>query len=291
MGAKTKIQWTDHTFNCWWGCTRVSPGCENCYAETFAKRFGVQWGAKEKRRLFGNKHWAEPLTWNTAAAHAGERRRVFCASMADVFEARRDLDDERTRLWTLIVQTPHLDWQLLTKRPDNMLRLTPPWWRSSWPPNAWAGCTVEDQLRADERIPDLLKVPALHFLSCEPLLSAVDLTRLHDDEMGARWNALTMGIDWVICGGESGRNARPMQLDWVRSLRDQCVAAGVAFHFKQWGQSAPPDQLPDETARAVDAQDPSFMHSKFVTLRKKHDAGRLLDGRTWDEFPKVGGRA
>ena len=122
MGVETKIAWTDHTFNPWWGCVKVSPGCANCYAETFAKRTGhAVWGAETDRRFFGDKHWAEPVKWNLAAAKAGVRRRVFCGSMCDVFEGPRPLlDDWRDQLWTLIRYTPNLDWLLLTKRPESL---------------------------------------------------------------------------------------------------------------------------------------------------------------------------
>lgn len=124
MGIETEIAWTDSTFNPWWGCQRVSPGCERCYAETFAKRVGLQvWGPKQERRFFGEKHWREPLRWNEQAAKAGARRRVFCASMADVFEERLDLAAARARLFGLIRLTPSLDWLLLTKRPENAARL------------------------------------------------------------------------------------------------------------------------------------------------------------------------
>lgn len=253
MGEHSKIEWTHHTFNPWWGCQRVSPGCENCYAETFSKRVGLKvWGPTSDRRFFGEKHWAEPRKWNDKAARSGVRERVFCASMADVFEippARNtqaiDMQSRaRHDLWRLIETTPWLDWLLLTKRPQNIETLT--WWKE-WPANVWLGTTVEDQKRAEERVPILLDIPAkVRFLSCEPLLEEVYLGR-----------ALFLGgIDWVICGGESGNGARPMDPNWARALRDQCVSSGVAFHFKQWGG------------------------------RNKKAAGRELDGRTWDEFPR-----
>src|SRR5262245_52074261 len=176
MGKDSGIEWTHHTFNPWWGCMKVSPGCEHCYAETFSIRVGKKvWGPKADRRFFGDAHWAEPLKWNAVAARAGERHRVFCASMADVFEDRRELDGHRARLWRLIAATPHLDWLLLTKRPENLARMLP--WYSHWEnrvafepdepwPNVWLGTTVEDQQRADERIPHLLRSPAaVRFLS------------------------------------------------------------------------------------------------------------------------------
>ncbi len=237
MGTTTAISWTDHTFNPWWGCQRVSPGCEHCYAETFAKRTGNDvWGKNAERRFFGDKHWNEPLRWNRTAEAEGRQHRVFCASMADVFEDRRDLDAERERLWALIGATPSLDWQLLTKRPQNVVRLSP-WGYDAWSVNVWLGTTVEDQKRAEERIPELLKVPAkIRFLSCEPLLSEVDLSRWVWDRLTA---IALPGIHWVIGGGESGPKHRLLNLDHARSLRDQCQSAGVPFFFKQVGGRTP----------------------------------------------------
>lgn len=250
MGEQTAISWTDHTFNPWWGCQKVSPACANCYAETFSKRVGLQvWGPESERRFFGDKHWAEPRKWNADALKAGVRRRVFCASMADVFEDRADLVEPRLRLFELIEKTPHLDWLLLTKRPDLMLEFfagtSGAGLSAPALPNLWAGTTVENQQYADERIPFLLQVPAVvRFLSVEPMLGPIELPP----------DAL-MELDWVIAGGESGAKHRPSNPDWFRSLRDQCQAAGVYFHFKQWGG-----------------------------LRPKTN-GRLLDGREWNEFP------
>ena len=270
MGEGSKIEWTDHTFNPWWGCTRVSPACDHCYAETFAKRTGHDvWGRDGDRRTFGDKHWSEPVRWNEKAKAEGVRRRVFCASMADVFEDRPDLDGERARLWDLIDDTPSLDWLLLTKRPENIQRMYPSRWHYRHPQaNVWLGTTVENQRYADLRIPKLLQVPAaVHFLSCEPLLGAIDLNRwLHDSNCWIVDDAeesqcctcaepREVAVGWVIAGGESGAGHRPMDIDWPRALRDQCVAAGVPFLFKQWGGRTP------------------------------KAGGRELDGRTWDEVP------
>jgi protein gp37 len=236
MGERTAIAWTDHTFNPWWGCTNVSPGCDHCYAETFAKRTGHDvWGKTGERRFFGDKHWAEPLKWNRQAEAEGRRHRVFCASMADVFEPRDDLLPQRARLFELIGATPMLDWQLLTKRPENACGpgrwLVPPEWieeEQDWPANVWLGATVEDQQRADLRIPRLAKVPAaVRFLSCEPLLGPV------------RLGALAGSVDWVICGGESGPHHRPLNLDYARDLHDQCKRFGIPFFFKQVGGRTP----------------------------------------------------
>ncbi len=261
MGQETEIAWTDHTFNPWWGCTEVSPGCDNCYARVFAKRVGQKvWGKDAPRRELSAKYWTEPLKWDRAAAKAGVRRRVFCASMADVFEGREDQQANRLRLWALIRSTPHLDWLLLTKRPGAILKLliadydaalakrdhALSNWLYDWtsaqrvPANVWVGCTVEDQKRA-ERIEHLLKVPAVvRFLSCEPLLERVDLgldeIAIAFEENGVGPNENILGpIGWVIVGGESGHGARPFDLRWARDIKTQCARTGVAFFFKQAG--------------------------------------------------------
>lgn len=286
MAENSKIEWTDHTFNPWWGCVRVSPGCVNCYAETFDKRVHgkekAHWGVKAGRRFFGDKHWNEPLKWNAAAAKVGERKRVFCASMADVFEDRPELVEHRARLFALILATPHLDWLLLTKRPENMVRLAcDSGWEGEWPENVWAGCTAEDQTRANERISHLLAVPAaIRFLSCEPLLGPLNLQPWFHGmgiTLSLRPILVSPSIHWVICGGESGHGARDMKAEWARSLRDQCVSAGVAFHFKQWGEYLP------------DTQNPAMLGipegSTGGVRIGKHAAGRLLDGREWNDLP------
>lgn len=241
MGESTKIAWTDHTFNPWWGCQRVSPGCEHCYAETFAKRVGLKvWGPQSERRFFRDQHWAEPLKWNRKAAAEGRRARVFCASMADVFEDRADLREPRARLWALIGGTDNLDWLLLTKRPENAQRLWAQAARDAeganedqsymvWGRNVWLGTTCEDQRRADERLPHLLRVPAaVRFVSYEPALELVDFRRHLDvvDESG---------LDWIIVGGESGPGARPFDAAWARETVDMCRATGTWCFVKQMG--------------------------------------------------------
>ena len=175
MAKNSRIEWTTHTFNPWWGCVKVSPACKHCYAESWAKRVGQPvWGIRADRRFFGEAHWNEPLRWDREAAQSGERARVFCASMADVFEDRGDLDPWRDRLWALIEATPNLDWLLLTKRPQHIASMAP--WDDRWPANVWLGTTVEDQDCADERLPLLAAVPAaVRFISAEPLLGPVDL--------------------------------------------------------------------------------------------------------------------
>lgn len=230
MGKGTGIKWTDHTFNPWWGCAKVSTGCKACYAESFATgRMGLPiWGQDADRRFFGDNHWQEPVRWNKAAAKSCKRARVFCASMADVFEDRPDLVAPRARLFALIRETQWLDWQLLTKRPENMIALAPSEWCVRWPENVWAGTTTEDQENAYLRIQHILRVPAaVRFLSVEPHVGPVDLrVALHQGEPR---------ISWVIQGGESGSKARPFDLAWARSMRDQCRAAGVPYFLKQLG--------------------------------------------------------
>lgn len=248
MGKDTAIAWTDHTFNPWWGCTKVSPGCQHCYAETLAARFAAgMWGPTGRRRVMSEHYWHDPIRWHRAAVKAGRRARVFCASMADVFEDNPQVAAARARLFALVEVTPALDWLLLTKRPQNILRLLPPAWQAAPPPNVWYGTSVEDERRAAERIPALLAVPgSVRFLSCEPLLGPVNLA------------PYLAGLHWVITGGESGPQARPADLAWFRTIRDACLGAGVAYFHKQNG------------GRGADK------------------GGKLLDGQAWQQWPVVG---
>ncbi len=232
MGENTAISWTDHTFNPWWGCVKISPACTNCYAAAFDHRLnGDHWGPKSDRKFFGDKHWSEPLKWNRAAEKTGIRSRVFCASMADVAEDRPDLVEPRARLFKLIQQTPWLDWLLLTKRPENLPKMLP--WcmdgtHHAWK-NVWIGTTVENQEYAELRIPLLLAAPAtVHFLSMEPLLGPVDLAAASPNA-----RSYAEDLDWVIVGCESGKGARRSEPQWYRSLRDQCETARVPFFLKQ----------------------------------------------------------
>jgi protein gp37 len=328
------IEWTDHTFNPWIGCTKVSPGCAHCYAEARDQRFaeGKHWGEGAPRQRTSESNWRQPLKWNREAARAEEmdhgtgaslrRPRVFCASLADW------LDDEVPIEWLadllrLIQATPNLDWLLLTKRPENwaarfnevrlLLNSVPNsnpffFWLVGWidgtpPANVWVGTSVEDQARADDRIPKLLQIPAcIRFLSCEPLLERIGLyewlfdptpeTRTFEGRRQMKVVAKAdSGLHWVIAGGESGANARPMHPKWARSLRDQCAAAGVPFFFKQWGEWQPYTM---GTAYCVGfRQSTVIKNGEGATgwpayLVGKKAAGRLLDGREWNEFPKAG---
>lgn len=245
--AETTIEWAHFTFNPVWGCQKVSPGCAHCYAETWATRYGHDvFGpvATTPRRVFGEKHWNEPRRWNRVAEQFGERRRVFCASMADVFEDHPTTTAALSTLWDLIRATPALDWLLLTKRPERIAASLPADWGTGWP-HVWLGTSVESHDYVS-RVELLLQVPAaVRFLSCEPLLGPVALRgSYHDflegwgsdnDGYGNPVQVQTERIDWVIAGGESGVGARPCDPAWLRQLRDDCEATGTPFFLKQLG--------------------------------------------------------
>lgn len=270
MAENSKIAWTTHTFNPWRGCTKVSEGCKFCYAETLSHRnpavLGV-WGPNGTREIAAESAWREPVKWNRAAAAADRRDRVFCASLSDVFEGPEtmpgisafvELDNDepntmpilgnvvvaaaRERLFALIDATPHLDWLLLTKRPQNVMPLYGAWlhWNRSgmayainhgalFPPNVWIGTSVENQNALDIRAPHLLRLRQfglrVAFFSAEPLLEGLDLRPFIGPDHA----------NWVIVGGESGHDARPFDTNWARSMRDQCGDAGVPFFMKQTG--------------------------------------------------------
>jgi len=371
MGANSSIEWTDHTFNPWRGCQHATlpdgslhPGCEHCYAEALGKRNPAvlgTWGETGTRVCAAADYWRLPIKWNEEARKAGDRRRVFCASLADVFEdwqgpiieaefGRQSkiltgqpnyplrpatMEDLRARLFTLIDATPGLDWLLLTKRPENVRRMMVPHCLVKVPGhvsqnegdgfyvkpknNVWLGTSISDQATADALVPALLKsrdlVPTL-FLSVEPLLGPIDFSSYLIPPISS------LPFDWVIVGGESGPQARPMHPDWARTLRDQCQAAGVPFFFKQWGEwiedrdspspvpvastvlaGTPAEctvMLPPKRslmilrANGVDrvfsssgkftGESPQPEDAWMLRVGKKA-AGRLLDGRTWDELP------
>ena len=241
MGERTGIAWTDHTHNPWWGCTKISPGCDRCYAEAFDRRVGgSHWGPHAERRRIGENTLNQVDRWNRAAERAGRQARVFCASMADVFDNAVP-SEWRDDLWARVRRTPWLDWQMLTKRPQNIVKMLPPDWGHGFH-NVWLGTTAENQEEMDRRAVALARVPAfIRFFSCEPLLSRVEtplLTR-HQDEFG-NWRE-SGAIHWVIVGGESGPGARPMRREWAESLLAQCRAAGVPAFFKQVGSNRGPD--------------------------------------------------
>lgn len=235
--AETKIQWTGtpradgtiapgYTFNPWMGCQKVSPGCANCYAETLmdTRYKKVRWGPNGTRVRTTPEYWMQPHKWQRAAAAAGERRKVFCASLADVFEGRDDLVPWRKSLWPLIVATPNLDWLLLTKRPENVRLMYPRKWLKQPPHNVWLGTSVEDQERYAKRIMALVGTrAAVHFLSCEPLIGPLSLGY--------------SGVDWVIVGGESGATPRMCSIRWIEDLIAECRDVGVACFVKQLGSN------------------------------------------------------
>lgn len=275
----SKIEWTDHTANFWWGCFKVSPGCKNCYAETLSHRFGKNiWGpvATTDRELKENI-WKELPKWNAKAKADGVRRRVFVQSMSDFFEDHPQVVETRLRAMRLIEELDGLDFLILTKRPENVRAMAIRWLGFGFPENVWIGTSVENQEMANKRIPELLEIPAkVRFLSMEPLLGSVDLTigLGGADGTGLGGYGLRSAIDWVIVGGESGHHDRETYPEWVRAIRDQCQAAGVPFFFKQWGD-AKPDVL---EVRAWERAGRNFSAKK---------GGRILDGREWSEFPVV----
>lgn len=262
MGAGTAIAWTDNTFNPWWICTKVGPGCDHCYAESLAHRLGYKWGAEAPRRFFGDKHWDDPRRWNKKAEQTGVRVRVFCASMADVFDNAVE-QDVRDRLWELVQDTPMLDWQILTKRIGNAQDMLPADWgpRNGYD-HVWLGATVVNQEELDRDMGKLFNLWArVRWLSIEPQLGPIDLCAA----LGMWWNDTMgcyeshgaifnpFGLDWVVCGGESGHKARPFDLHWARTLRDQCAAAGVPFFMKQMGAKPTTDH------RTRPASEPSYI--------------------------------
>jgi protein gp37 len=331
MTQNTKIEWCDHTFNPWEGCQKAGPGCDHCYAETRNARFAggtaINWGPGAPRRRTSASNWALPIRWNAQAAafmaQHGRRQRVFCASLADVFD-NAVAPQWRADLFALIASTPNLDWLLLTKRIGNVQGMLAELAHGNDPelslldmmplPNVWIGATIVNQEEADRDIPKLLAVPArVRFLSMEPLLGPVTLREVHSDM--CEIDALTgdhgvlrplrgrseAKVHWVICGGESGTGARPMHPDWARGLRDQCKAAGVPFLFKQWGEWAPGENVELQRGTVATAKwfnaEWSFHEEDLATTDGHIDdeqdlyrigkkaAGRLLDGREWNGFP------
>ncbi len=328
MSENSKIEWTDHTFNPWEGCQKVGPGCDHCYAETRNARFGggtaVNWGPGAPRRRTSVSNWNKPMAWNDAAfaffvAH-GRRQRVFCASLADVFDNAVD-PQWRADLFALIESTPNLDWLLLTKRIGNVVDMVTEacemvdhgegylslWAQGEWPSNVWLGATIVDQKEADRDIPKLLAVPAARrFLSMEPLLGPVDLNATPAGDILCRCEGCVSmtpdtRLDWVIVGGESGTGARPMHPEWARDLRDKCAAAGVPFLFKQWGEWTPGENV---TAHTGTVQTALLFDNKWHIWREnlasfgghvddepdlyrvgKKAAGRRLDGVQHDGYP------
>lgn len=233
MAEHTEISWADSTFNPWLGCQKVSPGCDHCYAETLMdhRYHRVQWGPHGERKRTSEANWRKPLQWAKKAAASGERPRVFCASLADVFDNQVP-KEWRSDLFALIEDTPELDWLLLTKRPENIMKMIWPKWDSGLPSNIWMGTTAEDQEHFDKRWPILRGVPAVvRFVSYEPAIGPITPSAFSFP-------------NWIICGGESGAGYRPMDLQWARDMRDHCARYDVAFFMKQTAGKKPiPDDL------------------------------------------------
>jgi protein gp37 len=244
------ISWTDYSFAAWFGCSKVSPGCDYCYAEDWTvRRFHkAGWGPHAERVPAVLSAWLKPYRWNRAAERGDPRRFVFCSELSDVFDNRAP-DAWRADLWRLIAATPSLVWLVLTKRPQNFRKMLPPDWGEGYP-NAWLGLTAENQREADRRLPLLCRTPAAQrFVSAEPLLGPVDLRP---------W----LGpVSWVIGGCESapGRRPgkRPTDPDWLRNLRDQCAAAGGAFWLKQLVVDGKVVELPELDGRAWTGRPPA----------------------------------
>lgn len=265
MGKNSGIAWTDHTFNPWWGCQKVSDGCVNCYAETLSNRFGEFWGANNPRRFFGDKHWNEPITWNAASGRKGIKERVFCGSMCDWLEERHDsinddLLENRDCLMLLIEETPNLIWLMLTKRIENLERLIGHRWLKPGgegiPQNVWIGITAENQKALDMRWPILQELITKYridhtFLSLEPLLGPIDLARVC---LNIQYDILP--VDWIITGAESGIHRREMKPEWEKAIRWQCIENDIPYFCKQMVIDGVMVHLP------------------------------ILDGRTWDQTPE-----
>ena len=334
MSDNTKIEWADATANFWIGCTKVSPACDNCYAERGwdHRKHRVTWGPHgDRSHVKAGPLVCRKVQRGAAAfiAEHGRKPRIFVNSLSDFADNHKSILPEwREAVWLAARECPDVIFMVLTKRPQNLVRYLPADWGIGYP-NVWIGTTVENQIEADRRIPDLLATPAaVRFLSCEPQLGPVDLNgwlcedwermaSIYTDGEGVRRSDISgnacPGIDWVICGGESGANARPMHPDWARSLRDQCAGVGVAFHFKQWGEWAEighdeegPKVIEVRTQRGRDmhsaratgqigfiskqgqffaTEDDIRARARLMHRIGKKAAGRMLDGVTHDGLP------
>lgn len=314
----SKIEWTHHTANLWWGCTHVHAGCDNCYAETLSKRWGNEVWGNDKPRKEIKKVWSDLEKFQKMAAGAGEIHRVFVGSMMDIFEKPMPLIDSKGELYKCIKTDilrmrlfenislgyyPNLMFLLLTKRPSNINKYIPESWKENPPANVMFGTSVVNQETADTLIPQLLQVKGKRFLSCEPLLGPISFERYgcyeileSTDGSPNQQSRFSCYIHWVIVGGESGHGARPMNPKWVINIRNQCNISNVPFLFKQWGEWV------SEFHHAVN-HEKNYKHStefvKMVTIEGipdyegeymlqigKKTAGNILDGKQYLEFPK-----
>jgi protein gp37 len=265
----SKIEWTDHTFNPWIGCQHVSPGCDHCYAEAMMDtRYGkVEWGPHGERKRTSDANWRQPIKWNANARafrkEYGHRPRVFCASLADVFDNKVQ-KAWREDLFALIRECRRLDWLVLTKRPQNIAKMLPPDWRDGYR-NVWLGVTAEDQFNFDQRWRIVREIPAvIKFISYEPALGSLSLAK-HDSLP-----------DWIISGGESGGGARPLRPRWIRDIISECRDRGVAVFHKQWGDC--------KNNPLVLEQGMTPGEAKAIDHFGK--GGGLVDGQLVREFPQ-----
>jgi protein gp37 len=288
MGEETGISWCDMTFNPWIGCTKVSPGCAHCYAErdnTYRKWNPAGWGKGVHRKRTSKANWDKVRKWDKLAAIDHTTPRVFCASLADVLDEEAP-EEWRHNLWQLIDECKNLEWLLLTKRPENIWRMLPDRWLFNPPAHIRLGITAENQEMFIERAPLLLKYwEGKNFLSLEPLLGPIELYNVSGWENTAYWWGKKLRFDWVIVGGESGSDARPMDPNWVRSLGSQCQAAHAPFFFKQWGEWAPydPDKSHGEPIHGFISQ--YGLEDRLVQKIGRKAAGCLLDGDEYKQFP------
>lgn len=334
MGITSRIEWTDATWNPWQGCTKVSPACAHCYMFADMARFG-----KDPTIVRRSKPptFDLPVKKKADGSYAiATGSKVFTCSWSDWFHEAAD--PWRPEAWALIRRRPDVTFQIVTKRIDRAIQCLPDDWGHGYP-NVILIATVENQEWAEIRIPQLVRIPGRRGLSIEPLLGPIDFNRVRIEEMPmtARFGTqpvLSMLIDWIIVGGESGKDARPMHPNWVRDLRDTCVLADIPFFFKQWGEWCPISDfpaydtlyVPNRVAR--DGEDQSALNESFgrrctvpeliVRTDGRHcsfdqpgdlqrafrkdlpghpgvhafrvgrkDAGRLLDGREWSQFPAL----
>ena len=288
MSLNTSIEWTDHSLNLWWGCVKVSPGCKFCYADTLDNRYNHDdrhWGPSSSRKLV--RSWKKNLNDMRKSAIANNRREtVFVMSMGDIFEDDQPLsnnhdtnwktiNDVREEFFGMVDDYPELIFLLLTKRPGNMMEMVPSMWLiDAWPDNVWIGASIVNQAEVKEKMEHisefLMEIPV--FVSAEPLLDPIE------------FGETLSYVSWVIVGGESGQKARPMNPDWARNLRDECLAAGIPFHFKQWGENYPIEYV-ESYYESIDNRTLEIERLKFEK-RGKHNAGNVLDGKRHLGFPE-----
>lgn len=326
MAENSKIEWTHHTANLWWGCQKVHAGCDNCYAETLDNRYNhdaPHWGPHAPRKMV-NSVWKDLAKFQRDAAAENTVKRVFVGSMMDIFEKPMPLVDNKNQPISLttgdlrnrffedvVPNSPNLQFLLLSKRPGNILKYIPPTWTVLPPTNVIYGYSVVDQATTDG-IDDLLAVPGRHFLSMEPLLDRVDLSKWlwtgkwmptyqNPDNSGCEEPVEPLGlIDWVIVGGESGdpKKIRPMNNEWAEEIKDQCERAQIPFFYKQWGEWMPL-QIGEVLNYAADQSGKTYFYDKSIDHRfrrdndrvfylgGKHNNGSLLAGKEYKNFPRV----